>query len=128
MDKYNLRHLPVWSDGKLVGIVSARDLDCVRSLAHAEPAVIHVEDAMTANPYAPSPDTLLVDVVRTMVERKLGSAVVMDGGQIVGIFTATDAMRALVDLIGGATGAALGGQPRRGTRLPLRPRSTRITR
>ncbi len=115
MEKYELRHLPVWSEGKLVGIVSDRDLNLVQMLAHASPDdVITIEDAMTPDPYAPSPDTLLVDVVRVMVERKIGSAVVVDAGQIVGIFTASDAMRALLDAIAES-------------RAPSRPSSMRTT-
>jgi acetoin utilization protein AcuB len=101
MDKYDLRHLPVWSEGKLVGIVSDRDLNFVQTLEHAPPDRITVGDAMTPDPYAPTPDTPLADVVRVMVDRKIGSAVVVDGGQIVGILTATDAMRALLDALGG---------------------------
>jgi acetoin utilization protein AcuB len=98
MEKYELRHLPVYSDGKLVGIVSDRDLNLVQTLAHAPPGAITVEDAMTPDPYATSPDTPLIDVLRVMVDRKIGSAVVVDREQIVGIFTATDAMQALVDV------------------------------
>jgi acetoin utilization protein AcuB len=101
MKKYDVRHLPVWTDGELVGIVSDRDVHLVRALASGRPEVITVEQAMTPDPYAPSPDTPLVDVVRTMTERKLGSAVVLEGGRIVGIFTATDAMRALLDAFAG---------------------------
>lgn len=101
MEKYELRHLPVWSGGALVGIVSDRDLDLVQTLASIRPAPLTVEEAMTPDPYAPSPDTPLIDVVRVMIERKIGSAVVVDAGQIVGIFTAMDAMRALVDALGG---------------------------
>jgi CBS domain-containing protein len=41
-----------------------------------------------------------------MVDRKIGSAVVVDQGQIVGIFTASDAMRALVEAFGGTVAPA----------------------
>lgn len=101
MGKYELRHLPVAVDGKLIGVVSDRDLNLVQTLAYAPPDAITVEDAMTPDPYAPTPDTPLVEVVRVMVDRKIGSAVVVDAGEIVGIFTATDAMRALIDALGG---------------------------
>jgi acetoin utilization protein AcuB len=108
MEKHGLRHLPVLLDDALVGIVSGRDLDLVQTLAHAPAEAITVEDAMTPAPYAPSPDTPLVEVVRVMIERKIGSAVVVDAGRIVGIFTATDAMRALTDVLAGQLVSPLG--------------------
>lgn len=119
MQKYGLRHLPVWSEGKLVGIVSERDLDLAHAFLAQVPAEeIVVEDAMTGAPYAPSPDTPIDEVVRVMVERKIGSAVVLDQGQIVGIFTATDGMRALLDALAGK----LGPSAKLGPSGPPRPR------
>ena len=41
------------------------------------------------------PDTLVDEVARQMLSRKVGSAVVIDGGFVVGIFTTTDALRVL---------------------------------
>jgi acetoin utilization protein AcuB len=99
MQKHELHHLPVWADGKLVGVVSDRDMDAMDAKG-----AVTVAEVMTPEPYAPSPDTPLIDVVRALIDRNIGSAVVVDGGQIVGIFTATDAMRALIDVLsrGGA--------------------------
>ncbi|MBX3187039.1 MAG: CBS domain-containing protein [Labilithrix sp.] len=119
MSKYELRHLPVCSEGKLVGIVSDRELDLVQSVARGSVDEITVEEAMSLDPYAPSPDAPLTEVVRFMVDRRVGSAVVVDAGQVVGIFTATDAMRALLDLFG--THAAAGAYPTK-KRAPKRMR------
>ncbi len=120
MQKYGLRHLPVWSEGKLVGIVSERDLNLAHALLAQVPAEeIVVEDAMTGDPYAPSPDAPIDEVMRVMIDRKIGSAVVLDQGQIVGIFTATDAMRALLDALAtrrAPTSAGAGTPRRRGAR------------
>jgi CBS-domain-containing membrane protein len=41
MEKHAIRHLPVEADGKLVGILSAREIDIVWSLAHAPPRLIN---------------------------------------------------------------------------------------
>jgi acetoin utilization protein AcuB len=48
--------------------------------------------------YCVSPDAPLVEVAREMAEHKYGSAVVVEGPKVVGVFTTTDALRALVAL------------------------------
>jgi acetoin utilization protein AcuB len=100
MDEHAIRHLPVQVGGKLVGILSDRDLQLVWSLAHAPPEALTVEDAMTPEPYAVGPNTPLGEVVGVLSGRKIGSAVVLDGERIVGVFTSTDAMHALADVLG----------------------------
>lgn len=99
MEERAIRHMPVREDGKLVGILLQRDLELVWTLAHAPFEALTVEDAMTPNPYAIPPSAPLDEVVRVMSDRKIGSVVVVDRGRIVGVFTATDAMRALVDVL-----------------------------
>lgn len=105
MRDLRIRHLPVMRKGKLVGIVSDRDANLVTSLADAPAAEVTVEDAMTTNPYAVSPDTPLDEVAREMAERKIGSAVVMDGSTVIGVFTTTDALRALAECLGASAPA-----------------------
>ncbi len=126
MKKYDLHHLPVWTDGKLVGIVSEADVQLVRTISAGQLDAVTVGAAMTRNVYAPSLSTPLVEVVRTMAERRIGSAVVVDGGRIVGVFTATDAMRVLVDALEGRhSGPSIGAgapraRPSRSSRWPRR--------
>jgi acetoin utilization protein AcuB len=74
-----IRHLPVLHGGKLVGVVSQRDLHFVESLRDVNPDDVPVEEAMTQDVYTVTPKTLLREVVSEMAERKLGSAVVVDG-------------------------------------------------
>jgi acetoin utilization protein AcuB len=99
MAKYTIRHLPVRAEGKLVGVLSDRDVQTVWMLAHAPQDALTVEDAMTANPYAVGPGESLAGVVRVMADRKIDAAVVVEDERVVGVFTSTDAMRALVELI-----------------------------
>jgi acetoin utilization protein AcuB len=91
-----VRHLPVVDEGELVGIVSERDVDLTRAVAQADPADLTVEEAMTPNPYVVPPEAPLNDVARAMAKRKIGSAVVVQHERLVGVFTTTDALHALV--------------------------------
>ena len=97
MREHAIRHLPVLTGGELLGLVSHRDIALVEGLEGIDPANIRVEEAMTPEPYAVTPETPLVDVVRTMGEKKYGAAVVMKGREVVGIFTTIDALRVLAD-------------------------------
>ena len=53
--------------------------------------------------YAVAPEERLDVVLARMAERRLGSAVVTDGGRIAGVFTATDACRCFADWLRAAS-------------------------
>jgi len=99
MREHNLRHLPVVTEGKVVGILSQRDLLALEAGLNIDRAATPVSDAMTANPYVVAPTEPLVSVVATMALRKLGSAVVVLAGRPIGIFTTTDALHVLGRLL-----------------------------
>jgi acetoin utilization protein AcuB len=99
MRTFKIRHLPVLEGGKLVGIVSLRDLNLIETLRDVDPAEVSVEDAMTEDIYVVSAETSLREVAAEMEKRKLGSAVVMHAERVVGVLTTIDALRALVDVL-----------------------------
>lgn len=101
MREHRFRHLPVLTAGKLVGLLSDRDLNLVETLRDVDPEKVLVEDAMTSDPFTVSPDAPLDEVVSTMAEHKYGCAVVMQNGKLVGIFTTVDACRAFAELLHG---------------------------
>lgn len=101
MRQHAVRHLPVLHGGRLVGLLSLRDLHLVETLPDVDPDQVKIEDAMSADPYTVAPDADLKAVAAYMAEHKLGSAVVMDGNKVVGVFTTVDALRALKDALGG---------------------------
>jgi acetoin utilization protein AcuB len=100
MKKHDIRHLPVLHGGKLVGIVSDRDLRLIEALADVNPALMTVSDAMASTVYSVSPETPIHEVVSMMAAHKYGSAVVMKNGKVIGIFTTVDVCKAFVDLFG----------------------------
>lgn len=99
MRKLHLRHLPVLKGGKLVGILTDRDINLVLGFKDVDAATMTVEEAYTPDPYFTSPTAPLNEVVAQMAEKKYGCALVVDNGKLVGIFTETDAYKALAELL-----------------------------
>jgi acetoin utilization protein AcuB len=99
MRQQNIRHLPVLDDERVVGILSERDILLVESLPGVNPTDLRVEEAMAPGPYEVTPDAPLSEVVSTLLERRIGSAIVVDEGRVTGVFTTVDALRALADLL-----------------------------
>ena len=97
--EHNIRHLPVLVGGKLVGMVTDRDLRFIETMRDVDPTKVTVEDAMVTNVYAVSPETPLDEVVSEMAEHKYGSAIVMQNLKVVGIFTTVDVCTAFVDML-----------------------------
>jgi len=97
MRTHEIRHLPVLHGGKLIGLLSLRDLHLVETLPDVDPETVRVEEAMTQDVYAVEPKTPLKQVVKEMVARKLGSAVVVEGTKVVGVFTTIDALDLLAE-------------------------------
>lgn len=99
MREHHVRHLPVLDGGRVVGVLSERDLALLESIPGVNPTDVRIEEAMNTDIYAVAPEDPLDSVSREMAERKLGSAVVMDNDQVIGIFTTVDALNALAQLI-----------------------------
>ena len=98
MKDHRFRHLPVQHEGRLVGIITDRDIKLASSLRDSEEWT--VDDVMTPDPYTISPEASLDQVVFEMAEHKYGCAIVQQkNGKVVGIFTATDGLRVLGELL-----------------------------
>ena len=95
MRSHAIRHLPIMDTGKLVGIVSERDLHLIETLPDADPDEVTVDDAMTEAVYVAAPTDAVSAVVDRMAASKLGSVVVMHGHSVEGIFTSIDALQVL---------------------------------
>ncbi len=99
MNEMRIRHLPVLHGGKLVGILSDRDVKLVETFKDVDPQEVKVEEAYSPDPYIASPNSSLADVCAEMAAHKYGCALVVDNHKLVGIFTWVDALNAFNELL-----------------------------
>lgn len=100
MSEHDIRHLPVVRGDAVVGVISDRDVRVVAGLTLAEKGQVRAADIMAADPVTVSATTPLDDVVYTMSAQKIGSVIVTDEeGGFMGIFTVTDALNALIEIV-----------------------------
>ena len=119
MFQINARHLPVYVGGHLVGILSDRDLARVSAVDGFEASTSTAEQACTPNPYVVAPDAPLAEVAQVLADQKFGAALVMEGGNLLGMFTVVDALRALVAVLGhGGVTATTADGPELNTETP----------
>ena len=105
MISQNIRHVLVLNpDDQVVGLISERDiLSYKQSTQFAE---VTASQVMAKDLLTVSPERRLYEVAFEMSKNKFGSAVVCDKeSQFLGIFTATDALNAIVELLRGDFGS-----------------------
>lgn len=99
-----IRRAPVVEHGRIVGMVSERDLLRVLpgtvlqlgTRAGADARSLPVSDVMAREIVALDPDQHLEDAARTMLERKIGGLPVVRDAACVGMITESDVFRAFV--------------------------------
>jgi acetoin utilization protein AcuB len=112
-----IRHIPILEEGRLVGIVSDRDLrDASPALGDQDRAYalqeIRVGDVMTREVITTVPEDSIENAAQEMYEHKIQSLPVVAEGpmvdevsavaeeELLGIVTSSDVMRALIMLVG----------------------------
>ena len=102
------RRLPVVDQGKLVGIVSDRDLRratnspfVLRERWYDEFLLDHilVRACMTTNLITVTPRTSMLEAAKLMRDHKIGGLPVMEGEKLVGIVTETDLLNYLIRML-----------------------------
>jgi acetoin utilization protein AcuB len=105
MQQCNIRHLPVLEDGRLVGILSDRD---VRLLLPSPATSLSVREipplldkltvgaVMTRFVMAVTPDCPVTEAIGRILGHKIGALPVLKDRQVVGIMTRTDVLRAFL--------------------------------
>ena len=99
MRDHHVRHLPVVDGGRVVGVLSQRDILIMESLPGVNPTEVRVEEAMVRDVFTVAPDAPVGEVIETMIDRKLGSTIVCEGERVLGVFTTIDALHALHALL-----------------------------
>lgn len=98
MKAHDIRHMPVMSGSRLQGVLSQRDILEERNRHGEALDEMPLEAFCRQDVLSVSPLTPVNEVADKMLSRRCGSAIVVDAGYVVGIFTATDALRVLSEL------------------------------
>ena len=101
MEERDIRHLPVFDNGDIVGILSERDIERAKIPGHSlrEESELRVGDLCTQRPYFVDVSDPLDRVLDTLVEKRIGSALVLKEGDLVGVFTSVDACELLARML-----------------------------
>lgn len=98
MKKHSVRHLPVVEHGKLVGLVALGDLK--QAILASMLEQLKVTDVMIRDPYTVTRDTSLEKAAQIIYEKRIGCLPVVEEGELVGILTVNDILKAFIDIMG----------------------------
>ena len=97
-----IRHIPVLEDGRLVGLLSERDLigaaattifGLKQKRKSALLKTVLIKDVMKKRVISVKPDTPIKDAAHLMADKKIGCVPVIESGTLVGLLTTTDILR-----------------------------------
>ncbi|AQS58670.1 CBS and ACT domain-containing protein [Desulforamulus ferrireducens] len=109
MKKLKIRQLPVTDKGKLVGLVTERELLTVTPSPATTLSIFEmnyllskmvVGEVMVKDPITVSPETTIEEAALIMRENKIGCLLVLEEEELTGIITQTDIFDAFIDFFG----------------------------
>ncbi len=109
MTAHRVRHLPVLSEGRVVGVVSKGDLAAAgpsRATTFSAGEInyllskLRVSKVMTRDPIVISSDALLEEAAVLMRDNKIEMLPVVDDGKLVGVITESSILDAYIEILG----------------------------
>lgn len=113
LEKFRINQLPVISEGRLIGILTDRDLRDAfpsvfsaaagptgRARGDADPDRMRVSNLMTTNVLTASPDDAMQVAAALMRQERIGALPVVQDDRVVGILTRSDVLAAFLRLHG----------------------------
>ncbi|HYA38472.1 MAG TPA: CBS domain-containing protein [Candidatus Methylomirabilis sp.] len=99
--QFKVHHMPVRDGDKWVGVVTTQRLDMAEALGVdlSVSSNVRVRDLCRHKAYIVGPGESLVQVLRRMAAESHDSALVVKDGKLLGIFTATDALKRYADAV-----------------------------
>jgi len=99
LSSYNVGAMPVVDGGRLVGIVSERDVVRRLNVGGASLLESRVADIMTTDVTTCAPGDLVADLARVMTAGRFRHLPVVEDGELVGIVSIGDLVKARIDLL-----------------------------
>jgi acetoin utilization protein AcuB len=101
MEAHRIRHVPVQDEGRVLGVVSQRDLHHLvhAALPDSDKSRLRIRHLLLPDPYVTEMTTPLDEVAAEMADRHVGSVVVLRHGKLAGIFSTVDACRLLCEFL-----------------------------
>lgn len=100
MRQHAIHHVPVMNGSHFIGIVAQHDLLESQVRLGDKFSATPLDQICSSNPLVVAPVDPIDVVVRHMLKRETDCATVIDGGFVVGVFTANDALRFIADYCG----------------------------
>lgn len=109
MESKGVRHLPVVSEGRVVGVLAPSDIAAAgpsRATTFSAGEInyllakLKVAKVMTRDPVTVGPDALLEEAAVLMRDRKVEMLPVVDGGELVGVITESAILDAFIEILG----------------------------